>query len=1032
MFLSNPHIPQETKRTAYSRIATGGGKTVVFGTIINSTRSVASGSTLKTLVVVPTSGLITQTKKEFAAFFPELDVRIVDENHKEYGGKEVTLTTYDSFMLGVENGKFKPDSFGLLVLDEAHNALALGASEVVKKFKKSIIRGYTATPEYHDEKSLSHFLGYEICNIPAPELVEVGRLSSFKSVLVHSTKHVDLNAAGFGTRNYKRSQLEKAINCEAVINTAIDLYMNYRDPETGDRFFGKKLRLNCVGVDHANDAANAFHEVLKDRLPENLMPSVAIHSDVEKGAREEINEQRLEGKYLVTSQVKCLDEGDNDPSLEIIFNLAPTASKVRAEQRGGRVLRLHPEDPAMMKYVVDFTFDGPKPQHPPVLFAEVMDAILINNPQRQARSRGPEEEERVGYNTKIPDFPPYTVSATIEELATFLQHYKAAQPKELVEVTEETRQKLINEKIRTGVGARKLLSGREDVPARLNFSMITNWQAGTVRKAFKEHVEYTFKVYAGLPTANKKIQLTSEMAAHLENQIERTGIGLVEIGKQKDKPDDFKILAAFRWRTSCTRGLVREVPEHRWNWLITKYASFPNDPRPRISVTAEMIAKASREMERTGYGVTTVLSLPNAPDKLEEGIIINFLKGKSKTIVLDYYTWLVDSLAVQPDTSKIKITDEKILHLNAERRRTGIGLRKLFKKANKPDGLTEQMASQWFLGHVKTAQKIHYDFTIAAYAELPDASPPIKYTAEMHQLIAAERRRTGLGLKRLVNISDNPHDFDPNAYSALQNEKTNRQTIDKNVWEWLLRSYGAQSSIVTPEKKAKLAAEMKRTGVGLKRFWTLYKDRLPEGLTNGILLNWAGKIKTSLSIPEKFFNPVLEFYRTIPTKPPEIRIAITDQMKEALLAERKRTGVAFTSLKGPDLPADLDPVLIHTWTTKVTTVRTVNKAHYEAVMRHYFSLPTVIKIPITNERRSYLVKEFERTGVGPVGLLKNAQDIPEGLTPEKIQDWKTGHARYTRADHYGYVEAKYASLGSKLGHNLSPLREESRFSHQPS
>ncbi|MEC3949290.1 hypothetical protein [Sphingobium sp. HWE2-09] len=81
-------------------------------------------------------------------------------------------------------------------------------------------------------------------------------------------------------------------------------------------------------------------------------------------------------------------------------------------------------------------------------------------------------------------------------------------------------------------------------------------------------------------------------------------------------------------------------------------------------------------------------------------------------------------------------------------------------------------------------------------------------------------------------------------------------------------------------------------------------------------------------------------------------------------------------------------------------------------------------VPITKAIRQKLRAEIKRTGVTAMMLLKEAPDLPDGLTVAHVNRWIGGVIDAARARHIDYVMSRWASLPDNAGRvssNGSPL-----------
>lgn len=318
----------------YFKLPTGYGKTVLFTEFVE-----AIG--LKPLIVVPKLGLAEQTEEKFETFAPNLDIGLINGKLKEYG-KKVTIITYDSFVSEIKKGKLNPKDYDCLILDEAHRCLTPPRIETVKKFDHAIQVGFTATPKFNENKKVSNLLKTEIHSISLNKAIRDGDLCSVKCMLA-KTK-VDLRNVEIKNGQYNEQQLLKAINIKSRNKAAVDLYKKY--------FNGQIFLANCLNIAHAEEVAKEFNEAgISAACISSETP--IEDKDGQKG-QETLKREHREGKIKVLCQADLLTEGYDEPRVSGCINLAPTRSLVVAEQRGGRVLRLDPDNQVKFATVIDF------------------------------------------------------------------------------------------------------------------------------------------------------------------------------------------------------------------------------------------------------------------------------------------------------------------------------------------------------------------------------------------------------------------------------------------------------------------------------------------------------------------------------------------------------------------------------------------------------------------------------------------------------------------------------------------------------
>ncbi|OGY87432.1 MAG: hypothetical protein A2233_00765 [Candidatus Kerfeldbacteria bacterium RIFOXYA2_FULL_38_24] len=345
----------------YVKLPTGFGKTVLFTEFLEALN-------LSTVIVVPTQILVEQTEEKVSQFAPASEVGKIYARAKEFG-RQVTIITYDSFIDGVENETIKPKDVDLLILDEVHQALSPRRSQTIQQFSRSIKLGFTATPEYSEEKKVQNILPHEIHRMDIREAVEDGLLSPFSAIIAHTD--VDLSKVKIiSSGEYDERDLAKAVNIERRNQSAVQLYQQAFQNESTVAF--------CVGVNHAAEMARLFNEA--------NISAVAISGQTPSNEQKRILGEYAKGNIKVLCNADLLITGFDQPKASACFNLRPTRSRVIAEQRAGRVLRLDDNNPDKFAYIVDFLDVKYNKKKPPVLFADIAGAATIVHKKKAAKT----------------------------------------------------------------------------------------------------------------------------------------------------------------------------------------------------------------------------------------------------------------------------------------------------------------------------------------------------------------------------------------------------------------------------------------------------------------------------------------------------------------------------------------------------------------------------------------------------------------------------------------------------------------------
>lgn len=353
---------ESAETQGYMSLPTGFGKTVVLAKLLEAMNVPAKPEASKdmreiartrALIVVPSLGLISETHKKFAEFAPGLDVGSISSKAKHRLGDHVTVITYASFRNRILNGQLDPAQFDVLVLDEAHEAITDLCADAIDRFRgHAVILGLTATPEYNEEKNLDKLLKNKICEISLNDGVEMGLLCDFTAETYNT--NIDVSSVPRSPDGrYSQKEWEKMVNFRQRARVAARLYK--------ERFMGQKLYLFCESITAANITAEVFAE--------EGIPSASATSETEDDEHDQNWKNFNEGTMLAFASVNQFIRGNDCKRASVAMNLAPTGSKVRAQQRGGRVLRLDPLNPAKHAHIIDFLYTDRRGQ--PVTFAQI-------------------------------------------------------------------------------------------------------------------------------------------------------------------------------------------------------------------------------------------------------------------------------------------------------------------------------------------------------------------------------------------------------------------------------------------------------------------------------------------------------------------------------------------------------------------------------------------------------------------------------------------------------------------------------------
>ena len=346
----------------------------------------------KIIVLEENAKVLEQVKQDFMDKTP-----FAAEDIGAFYGKEksvsapVIVATYASMEKMVKAvGK---ENIGLVLCDEAHHILSENRQRVAKEFDRACLYGFTATPDYDEDRNCAKVFGKIIDSVALREGVEQGLLCSFKNGLFVSNIPVDLSGALNNSGDYdgeKLAEILKQSHLNGIREELANFYLSGEDPDIGT-LRGKKMIVNAPNQHEADELAKVFNQTAGYNVAR------AYHTNTGEQPLAEFNQ----GRFPVLIQVNRVTEGYSNNKVEICINY-PTASKVRSAQRGGRALRRDKENPDKLALIMDIAFKRNNEKsdleeiraNGQVLFQDIAGDVEMLSPVRLAKIADERESSR--------------------------------------------------------------------------------------------------------------------------------------------------------------------------------------------------------------------------------------------------------------------------------------------------------------------------------------------------------------------------------------------------------------------------------------------------------------------------------------------------------------------------------------------------------------------------------------------------------------------------------------------------------------
>jgi len=324
-------------------LPTGTGKTVIFAQFPAFFRMKH-----RMLVLAHREELLEQARDKILHANPSLRVGIEQAGRKADPDAQVVVASVPT--LGREGSKrlerLEPEQFYLVVVDEAHHAVAQTYKRVIERFgflagdEKRLLVGFTATPKRGDSVGLNAVFQEISFSRNLPEMVEAGYLCPIVGWRVET--EVDLSRVRTRLGDFVTSSLADAVNVTERNALVVKVFL--------DRLADRQTLCFCVDVAHTEDLAEAFRRA--------GVAAAAVTGDMDPDARKKALEDFSAGRVRVLTNCMVLTEGYDETSIAGILLARPTKSSLLYTQMIGRGTRLHPgkKDLAVVD-IVDVTRD---------------------------------------------------------------------------------------------------------------------------------------------------------------------------------------------------------------------------------------------------------------------------------------------------------------------------------------------------------------------------------------------------------------------------------------------------------------------------------------------------------------------------------------------------------------------------------------------------------------------------------------------------------------------------------------------------
>jgi len=305
-------------RRALFVLPTGGGKTVVFTHIAE--RAAMRGSRI--CILVHRQELVDQSSRSLHAI--GCNHGVIAAGYRQDLSHTVQVASVQTLARRLH--QIPAGFFQLLIVDEAHHAVAGTWAKVLEHHQGGHVLGVTATPERLDGRGLGDQFETLIEGPDAGWLTEQGFLVPAR---VFAPPGIDLSAVRRFDTAKGRHDSDEILRQGQAMGDAVSHYRRTIEPEHN----GTAIAF-CCSVAHADALATAFND--------QGIAAARLDGAMDRGERRRMINDLGAGVLKVITSCDIISEGTDIPSVTGAILLRPTDSLGLHLQQVGRVLRPAP------------------------------------------------------------------------------------------------------------------------------------------------------------------------------------------------------------------------------------------------------------------------------------------------------------------------------------------------------------------------------------------------------------------------------------------------------------------------------------------------------------------------------------------------------------------------------------------------------------------------------------------------------------------------------------------------------------------
>lgn len=220
------------------------------------------------------------------------------------------------------------ESPSLIVIDEAHHAVAKTYKEVMDTFSEAKKLGLTATPCRLTQRGFTDLFDVLLMSWSAKRFIAIGRLSLYDYMSIKADSEDQRRILGLTKRgadgDFSLKEMSEKLDVRPSIKRLCETILRYATDKKGITY--------AIDITHAEHIAEEYRR--------HGINAVAISSKTAKEERRTNIERFKEGEIQVLVNVDLFGEGFDCPDVEFIQLARPTLSLAKYLQQVGRGMRV--------------------------------------------------------------------------------------------------------------------------------------------------------------------------------------------------------------------------------------------------------------------------------------------------------------------------------------------------------------------------------------------------------------------------------------------------------------------------------------------------------------------------------------------------------------------------------------------------------------------------------------------------------------------------------------------------------------------